>query len=1029
MATYGGTSGNDTLTSGATADTLNGLDGNDVLYGGGGSDSLSGGNGDDTLVGGTGSADTMNGGAGTDLADYSASSAGVTVSLTTGAGSGGHASGDTLIDVENVTGSIYNDSLTGSAADNVLTGGTGNDTLQGGAGADTLDGGTGNDLLSYAASAAGVTVSLTSGSGSGGDAAGDVISGFAHITGSANNDALTGDTAANSLTGGNGNDTLIGGGGADSLYGGGGTDTADYTGSTAAVTVSLATNSGTGGDAAGDLLSSIENLTGSAFNDTLTGDGVANVLTGGDGNDVLLGNAGGDSIYGGAGIDTADYSNTSNSVTINLSSGVAMGGDAAGDVLSGIENLSGSTSGDDLTGDGGANVLTGNAGNDTLKGGGGADSLYGGTGTDTADYSASNDAVTVSLATGTGAGGDAAGDTLATIENLTGSAFDDVLTGDGNANNLTGNAGNDNLYGGAGGDSLFGGDGNDLFVGGSGSDSISGGAGIDTADYTASTAAVNVTLGGTGSGGDAAGDSLTGVENLEGSAYHDTLTGDSGNNSISGGAGNDNINSGAGDDTLEGGAGRDTLYGGSGMDYLDYSDSNAGVNINLATNTASGGHAQGDVLSGVDGAFGSAFDDTLLGFDFAGLSGDIFTNVFYGGGGNDSIDAGGSNDAVYGGSGNDTLIAGSGDDTAAGGAGNDSIIAGTGNDTVSGDAGNDSIDAGDGNDSVDGGTGNDVIAGGLGNDVIDGGEGNDSIDGGAGNDSLVGGDGNDTMVGGAGNDTFVGGAGTDVFYAGVGDTVYGGAGDNDQLIISGSDPYHIFRDPGDPTSGYIEFYDSFGNVIGTLSFSGIDTGVACFTPGTLVTTDNGPRPIESLCPGARVKTRDNGFQPIRWIGRKTFGADALREDASLHPILFRKGALGPNMPNRDMMVSRQHRMLYSSPRAELYFGEDEVFLRALHMAGQPDILHTMVAEVTYLHLMFERHEVIMADGIWSESFQPAARSIGGLDEDQRDELFKVFPDMPQSLHPEAYRSARLTLKAHEARALLAPERLPQRKVA
>src|SRR5581483_1586614 len=147
----------------------------------------------------------------------------------------------------------------------------------------------------------------------------------------------------------------------------------------------------------------------------------------------------------------------------------------------------------------------------------------------------STSAVTVNLATGTGTGGDAQGDTLTAIENLIGSAYADTLTGDVNNNDLAGCAGADVLI---------------------------GGGGTDTADYSASTAAVTVNLAtGTGTGGDAAGDTLSGIENLLGSAYADTLTGDGNSNQLSGGAGNDTLDGGAGDDVLIGGTGNDTLIG------------------------------------------------------------------------------------------------------------------------------------------------------------------------------------------------------------------------------------------------------------------------------------------------------------------------------------------------------------------------------------------------------------------------------------------------------------------------------------
>ncbi|WP_430464653.1 Hint domain-containing protein [Tabrizicola sp.] len=746
-------------------------------------------------------------------------------------------------------------------------------------------------------------------------------------------------------------------------------------------------------------------------NDSLNGGSGNDILFGGDGDDTLNGGNGRDTLYGGAGNDVATYASATAAVNVSLATGLGSGNHATGDVLFEIEHLIGSIYNDTLTGDDGANSLFGGSGNDVLAGGGGNDTLIGGAGVDTADYSASLDGVTVNLTTGLGSGGDAQGDVLSQIENILGSNYADLLTGDGNANTLTGGAGDDSLFGGAGSDQLFGGDGNDLLQGGAGSDRLEGGAGVDTADYSDSTAAVNVNLAtGLGSGGTAAGDTLVGIENIFGSVFNDSLYGGAANNSLSGGAGNDFIDAGDGDDTLNGGAGRDTLYGGQGMDYLDYSDSNAAVSINLSTNTASGGHATGDVLAGVDGIFGSAFDDTLIGFDNQGLVGDVYTNVFFGGGGNDYIDVGGGNDIAYGDEGNDTILAGSGDDFASGGEGNDAIYGGSGNDTAEGGAGDDLIDGGDGA------------------DLIYGGDGADTLFGGAGSDSLYGGAGNDVLSGGAGGDLLIGGSGSDTFIGGIGDTIIGGDGDNDVLDLSAAGPYRIIKDPNNPGSGIVEFLNTSGAVIGTLTFSGIETGIACFTPGTRVQTDKGLRAIEGLVPGDRVLTRDRGYQPIRWVGQKSFAAADLQANAALQPVLIRKGALGPGLPTRDMKVSRQHCLLQDGSRSELYFGEREVFVRALHMVGQPGIVEAVVQEVTYIHLMFDHHEVILADGIWSESFQPAARNIGGLDEAARAELFAVFADMPEPANPAAYVSARLTLKAHEARLLWGPD-MPQRRAA
>ncbi|HEY2757146.1 MAG TPA: calcium-binding protein [Pseudolabrys sp.] len=242
--------------------------------------------------------------------------------------------------------------------DDTISGTDGKDALFGTAAADHLYGGGGNDDLT----------------GRGGD------------------DVLSGGSGHNHIWGNLGNDTFLGGSGTDVFAGGGGIDTVLYEQSTAGVTVNLSTHIGNGGDAAGDAFYSIENVVGSASNDSLIGNAAGNHLDGGDGNDMiwgssgndtLIGGAGADTLSGGAGVDTADYSKSLIAVTVNLARGTGSNGDAAGDKLFSIENVTGSAFNDQLTGSNGANHLSGGAGNDILTGGHGQDALTGGTGADT----------------------------------------------------------------------------------------------------------------------------------------------------------------------------------------------------------------------------------------------------------------------------------------------------------------------------------------------------------------------------------------------------------------------------------------------------------------------------------------------------------------------------------------------------------------------------------------------------------------------------------------------------------------------
>ena len=503
--------------------TINGTSANNVLTGAIGFDIMDGLAGNDTLAG-LGGADTLVGGLGIDTATYVASAAGVNVSLMTGLGSGGDAQGDTLSTIENLTGSNFDDILEGNGASNVLIGGLGIDTV------------------TYEHAIAGVTASLVpltiSKKTRTVPAGTDTLSGFENITGSNFNDSLTGDTGSNNLRGLAGNDTLNGGIGADTMFGGLGNDTyvIDNIGDV------VDESDGDGIDTIQTAFAfslaafgAIENLTltgsaaiagtGNDLNNVITGNAGANILTGLGGNDTLNGGAGADTLIGGIGDDTYVVDNVGDivdetdgdgidtiqsSITFSLSDAVHAKGAIENLALTGTATING-------TGNSLANIITGNTGNNILAGLGGADTLIGGLGTDTATYIASAAGVNISLMTGVGTGGDAEGDTLATIENLTGSNLDDTLEGNG-GNNI-----------------------------------LAGGLGIDTVSYLNALAGVTVSLASTKAQNTlgAGADTLSGFENLTGSAFNDKLTGSTLANILHGGAGNDILAGGAGADTFD----------------------------------------------------------------------------------------------------------------------------------------------------------------------------------------------------------------------------------------------------------------------------------------------------------------------------------------------------------------------------------------------------------------------------------------------------------------------------------------------
>ena len=682
----------------------------------------------------------------------------------------------------------------------------------------------------------------------------------------------------------------------------------------------------------------------------------------------------------------------------------------------------------DVTGTSWFSTLYGGDGNDTLLGGTGFDSLVGGAG---------NDYISGGSGDGYFLGGDGddtilGGDDWETViggagnDSIVGGAGNDSLLGEDGDDWMSGGADIDTLYGGAGSDTMFGDGGDDFLSGDVGDDWMSGGAGDDTLDGGADN---DYILGGSGynilRGGD-------GIDTLLGGDNWDDIYGGAGNDSMDGGAGEDSLFGEDGDDTLLGGAHSDTLDGGAGNDLIFGGD-------------------------GSDTLLGAADDDTL-----AGESGD------------DTIDGGDGADVLMGGQGNDSIAGGAGGDNIMGDGqwielaqygSPPGVTATTLTITNSSDLPIDlyliepsevttyyaTIAPGDTHVqpafeeqnwliSDDWGYYLQLIEGAP-NQVIDyGAEGlDDSIDGGAGDDQIFGMGGNDTLAGGLGSDLMFGGAGDDTFILTSGDSAEGGDGDDvfnvsrddltgGTLFVQGSEtgetlgdtlniigPAEIIYDGGNPENGTVTWLDGT-----TLTFSEIETVnyVPCFTADTRIKTLRGEVRAADIRKGEMVLTRDAGYQPVRWIGTRTLGATELACQPDLRPVIIRAGALGINQPERDLMVSPQHRMLVGSPQTALWFGEDEVLVAAAHLTCLDRVERADALKgVTYVHLMFDDHQIVSGDGAWSESFQPGNLALSGMDAPQRDELYALFPELRDDRLNTAFPAARVTLKAHEAQIL------------
>ncbi|SPF80459.1 Hint domain-containing protein [Pseudoprimorskyibacter insulae] len=848
-----------------------------------------------------------------------------------------------------------NDSIEAGAGDDSVVAGAGNDTIYFGDGADTVRGGDGNDIIDDVNAATFAGDNLLYG-----DAGDD------EIYAGDGNDALYGGTGGDTVLGEDGDDTVYveDSFGDDYLYGGNNSptgDTLDLSGVTSDLTINMT-------DPSADL-GTVSDGTSTArfwqFENILLGGGRDTlVLADGSGNDTV------------SGFDLTDSGDGTTNDQLNVTALTSDGGTTpvhTGDVT--------------VTDDGSGNAVLTFPGGEAITLLGVAPASLG---TPAALVSIGIPAEPVPgpdyIVEGTAGDdiidaaylGDPEGDVIDGVDHSDGSDKDSVTAGAGN-DSVTSGADNDTVLGEAGNDTLDGGAGDDNLQGGADNDSLIGGDGADTLD-----------------GG-------TGADSLEGDAGNDSLIGNAGADTLDGGAGNDTLDGGAGDDLLQSGAGDDVLSGGADRDLFV-------INATPGDDTITGGETGVDVdtldLTSLPGSITLVYTGAESGTVTDGTDTVTFSEieaVIYGDDGDAITGTGTGEDlTINTGGGNDTITTGTGDDTVSGGGGDDSITGGTGDDSLGGNAGDDTLDGGDGADTMDGGTGNDVFVVGGGADIMNGGDGNDTFT--VGDGDIVGGDGGDDVFNVGPGD--LGGGTLSIDGGETGETI------GDTLNITG--PAVINRVGEDGTVTWLD-----GSI---LTFANIEniTYTACFTKGSLIKTLRGEVPVDALQVGDRVLTRDSGFQPIRWIGNRAFSGVDLTVNPNLRAVTITAGALGGGMPERDLTVSPQHRILIADEDTDLWFGEDEVLVTAKDLVGLPGVdWADEAAGVHYYHFMFDKHEIVSSDGAWTESFQPGDLSLSGLDGDQREELFTIFPDLAEAGCEAPFPPARYALKSHQAKVLLA----------
>lgn len=169
-------------------------------------------------------------------------------------------------------------------------------------------------------------------------------------------------------------------------------------------------------------------------------------------------------------------------------------------------------------------------------------------------------------------------------------------------------------------------------------------------------------------------------------------------------------------------------------------------------------------------------------------------------------------------------------------------------------------------------------------------------------------------------------------------------------------------------------------------------GVICFTPGTMILCEDGPRPVETLTEGARLQTKDNGCAEVLWVGRRRITGARLYAMPHLAPVRLTAGALDLGVPDAGLLVSPDHRIVLQGPKARALFNCDEVLVAARDLVnGRSIVVDRSLREVTYIHLLLPRHEIVFANAVETESFHPASAALGTMEDGQLQALLERLP--------------------------------------